>query len=182
MKALIVHGWGADSSSNWFPWLKTELEKSGIETFCPDLPNTQNPVKEDWIETLRAQAEFKGDIILIGHSLGCPAILRLLESFEKGENARAAILVSGFAHDIGIPQIREFTKDGFDFAKIRSACDEFSVINSDNDPLVPLEEGGFLAKALGTGLIVEHGAGHINAGDGHLEYRRVLEIMRKIKP
>ncbi len=180
MKAIIVHGWGADSSSNWFPWLKSELEKIGIETYCPDLPNSNLPKKEEWVKTLHSLAKFDGKIILIGHSLGCPAILRLLESLGKGENAAAAILVSGFAEDIAIPQIRNFTEGGFDFRKIRASCKEFFVINSDNDPYVPLEIGKTLAKSLNSELIIEHGMGHINAGDGHLEYRRVLEIVRKL--
>ncbi|VVB98543.1 Serine hydrolase [uncultured archaeon] len=182
MKALIVHGWGADSLSNWFPWLKNELEKLGIETLCPDLPNANFPKKDEWTASLRAQSSFleKENVILVGHSLGCPAILGLLEAFKKGEKARAAILVSGFEHDIGIQEIRNFTEKGFDFKKIRAACGEFRVINSDNDPFVPLEEGKQLAKSLGTALILEKGAGHINMGDGYLEYNRVLELIKKL--
>lgn len=182
MKALIVHGWGADCSGNWFPWLKKELEKLGIRTFCPSLPNMHLPKKEEWIKALRAQTGFleKENVVLVGHSLGCPAILRLLESFKEGEKARAAILVSGFAHDIGIPETSNFTENGFDFGKIKSACGEFFVINSDNDPYVPIEEGKFLAKTLNTKLITEKGAGHINMGDGYLEYKRVLELIKKM--
>jgi uncharacterized protein len=182
MKALIVHGWGGDSSSNWFPWLKNELEKSGIPTICPDLPNPQFPKKEEWLAALRAQASFSEneEIVLIGHSLGCPTILHLLESFQKGEKARAAILVAGFARDLGIPIIRNFVDTDFDFKKIRSSCRDFFAINSDNDPYVPLGEGKFMAKSLDAEFITEHGLGHINYGDGHFEYKRVLEMIKKL--
>lgn len=183
MKAIIVHGWGADSGSNWFPWLKRELEKLGIETVCPDMPDPHYPMKQEWMDELRtivpSFAE-KDEIILIGHSLGGPAILRLLETFGKGEKARAAILVSGFTGDIGIPQILNFTEGAFDFAKIKKAASEFYIINSDNDPYVPISEGEHLAIELGTRLIVEPGAGHINSGDGYLRYGRLLKLIKKI--
>jgi predicted alpha/beta hydrolase family esterase len=29
-RVIIIHGWEASPESNWFPWLKNELEKKGI--------------------------------------------------------------------------------------------------------------------------------------------------------
>jgi predicted alpha/beta hydrolase family esterase len=40
---LILHGTQATSKSNWFSWLKEELDKKGFKTWLPDLPNPNLP-------------------------------------------------------------------------------------------------------------------------------------------
>lgn len=37
-QALILQGWYQKPNSNWYPWLKKELEKRGYKVFLPDLP------------------------------------------------------------------------------------------------------------------------------------------------
>lgn len=184
MKVLILHGWGADSQSNWFPWLKNELEQNGIEAYCPDLPNTNYPKKDAWLSAIRElvpKFNEKDDWVLVGHSLGCPTILHLLETFGNGEKVRAAILVSGFAADLGIPDIRDLLNGGFDFKKIKKCAKEFIIINSDNDPYVPLDVGKQLADSLGTNLLLEPGEGHINIVHEEFKYDRVLNIINGLR-
>jgi len=147
----------------------------------PDFPETLNPELGTWLLTARSlvpRFEPEGNWVLAGHSLGCPTILRLLESFEEGEKAKAAILVAGFAKDLGIPEIRGFVDKDFDWEKIKRSCAKFVVINSDNDPFIELSEGERLAGLLNTELVTEHGAGHINEGSGFGPYPRLLDILK----
>jgi hypothetical protein len=130
-------------------------------------------------ETIRT-FDAKDDWVLIGHSLGCPTILRLLESFDGSERVRGVVLVAGFAKDLGIPAIADFTDKPFDWKKIRNRCGKFIVINSDDDPFIRLEEGERVSKLLGAKLVVEHGAGHINEGSGFTNYPRLLEIINEL--
>jgi len=202
MNFFLFHCWGGDGRSCWSGWLQDELRVSGPEVrqdfgnlgqqphgsgfrvLSPDFPDTNEPGLEEWLSTARElvpRFDKKDRWVFVGHSLGCPTILRLLESFGPGEEAKAVILVAGFAKDLGIPQIRGFVEEKFDWDKIRSKAGAFTVINSDNDPYIPLSEGQRMAKLLGAQFIVEHGAGHINEGAGFRSYPRLMEIIKKIK-
>jgi len=181
MKVFLFHCWGGDGKSCWSGWLSDELKKQGIEVIAPDFPDTNNPKLEAWLAKTRENVpRFSEGWVLIGHSLGCPTILRLLESFEDDERVKAVILVAAFADDLKIPQIQNFVDKKFDWNKIKWKSDKFIVINSDNDPFIPLKEGERIANLLNAELIIEHGAGHINEGAGFTKYERLLKIIEKL--
>jgi len=182
MRFFLFNCWGGDGRSCWSGWLQDELKRQGYEVHSPDFPDTNTPSLDRWLETVRDNVdrfEPDDDWILIGHSLGCPTILRLLETFDERERAKKVILVAGFAKDLGIPEIGNFVDKPFDWGKIRERAGSFVVINSDDDPFIKLEEGERLAKMLNTNLIVEHGAGHINEGSGFTRYPRLLEMIKR---
>jgi len=184
MRFFLFHCWGGDGRSCWSGWLQDELRKQGYEVFSPDFPDTSTPNLDKWLATVRENVERfdeKDDWVFIGHSLGCPTILRLLETFDAGERTKNIILVAGFAKDLGIPEIKGFVDKSFDWKKIQQNSGGFVIINSDDDPYIELSEGERLAKMLGTKLLVEHGAGHINEGSGFTSYPRLLGIINKLK-
>lgn len=187
--AIIIHGWGADSTSNWFPWLADELRKKDFEVTVPDFPNTLEPQLNEWLGVLSKQK--LENTILIGHSLGTPFIFRLLEKFATenlehmsgGEmikpvytnRVKAAFLVSSFDRTLGIPELDNFVDQPFNWQKIKNACEKFCVFHSDNDPYIPLWIGEEIAKKINAELIVEKDGEHLNAVGGFLEYPKLLE-------
>jgi hypothetical protein len=177
-KAVIVHGYGADSQSNWFPWLKEKLEEQGWEVAAPNFPNTLNPKLSEWLDYFHKNVRLDEQTVLIGHSLGVPFILRVLENLPKGKLVAAAYLVSGFAEPLGLTETENFVDQPFNWPKIREGAKKFVVINSDDDPYIPLEVGQRLAQKLGAELIVEHGGGHLNAPGGSLSYPQLLNLIR----
>ena len=194
--AVVVHGWGGNSQGNWFPWLKAELEKQGFKVSVPDFPNAQNPVLSEWLHYFNKSVTVDAETILIGHSLGVAFILRFLEYLSlHSENEiprlpsgarndkkkiKAAFLVAAFDRSLGIPEIENFINTSFNWEKIKSSCDRFTVINSDNDPYIPLQIGKDLAKNLDTELIIEHNAGHIDNPDGLLGYPKLLNFIVRV--
>ncbi|MEK7145733.1 MAG: alpha/beta hydrolase [Patescibacteria group bacterium] len=174
-RIIIIHGWGAGPSSNWFPWLKREAEAKGFEIQIPSMPNTQTPQLEEWLPHLQ-QVVGKPDetTVLIGHSLGVITILKYLETLGEGEKIGKAILVSGFGEDLGRVELKSFVNRPLDFDRIRSKADSFVVFHGDNDNLVPLEQAYKLEKALNAKLIVIPGGKHLNAGVGMSEFPQVL--------
>ncbi|MBD3210458.1 hypothetical protein GF318_03690 [Candidatus Micrarchaeota archaeon] len=182
MKAFIFHCWGGDSRGCWRGWLADRLREQGAEVIAPDFPDASNPRLEEWLDMARAAVpEFSEGWVLAGHSLGCPAILRLLETFHEDEKVDTVILVAGFAKDLGIPEIANFVDKDFDWEKIRNSANRFIVINSDNDPFIELEEGKRLASLLGADFVVEPGGGHLNEGSGYTEYPRLLQLIKEKK-
>jgi predicted alpha/beta hydrolase family esterase len=153
----------------------------------PDFPNSQEPVLEEWLahfddilktEKLLGQTS---SLVMIGHSLGAPFILRFLERLPPEQRIEAAYLVAAFHRPLGVREIENFVNKPFNWKKIRRSCRKFFVINSDNDPYISLEIGRDLAQKLAADLLVEAGGDHLNAPartqDGLVVYPRLLELV-----
>lgn len=70
-KAIIIHGFEGIGNSNFFPWLKQELEKNEFEVLLPDLPNSAHPDFDELTKFLKKLTkDFKEDDVIIGHSMG----------------------------------------------------------------------------------------------------------------
>ncbi|MEK6981967.1 MAG: alpha/beta fold hydrolase [Candidatus Micrarchaeota archaeon] len=187
MSILILHGWENNSSGNWFPWLKTELEKLEETVYAPDLPNSDFPKQKEWLTKINEtiKDEQIEELVIVGHSMGAVAILRFLETLEEGKKIKCAILVGGFTTNKNeraghIKAISDFFKTPFNWEKIKQSCEKFIIIASDNDPYIPMKESEKLRSLLNkpnTEFIVEHNAGHMNKESGFIKYERVLELI-----
>lgn len=77
-KALILHAYTNTPEGNWYPWLKSELEKKGYEVWTPLLPTMDSP-KPNMKVMLKVILEKKfvdSDSVVVGHSLGSLLALR----------------------------------------------------------------------------------------------------------
>jgi uncharacterized protein len=177
MKAIIFHGWGSNSKDNWFPWLKFELEKKGFEVYCPDLPNSQNPKEEEWIKAAMKLSPYDENTIFIGHSLGTVLMMRLLEKQETP--IKACYYVSAFDKPLGIAEIKDFFKWGFNYWKIKTGAKKKYILNSDNDPYIPLDTAERLSRMIDAKLIVFKNKEHLSAGTGDCKFPELLELITK---
>jgi predicted alpha/beta hydrolase family esterase len=178
MNAIIIHGTGGSPEGNWFPWLMTELEKKGYTVHIPRFPTPDGQNLEAWLEAFKPYEQYMGDCIIIGHSLGPAFILTLLETHK----AKAAYLVSGFLGLLHNPSFDELNKTfmdkDFDFEEIKKNCPHFTIINSDNDPYVPLDKGREISNLLQCPLIILKGAGHINSEVGITEFPLLNKLIQ----
>ncbi len=178
---FIIHGTMGNPKENWFPWLSKELEKLGCKVFVPKFPTPDNQNLKSWIGTFKKyETEINETTIFIGHSLGSAFILNLLERINNP--IKAAFLISGFIGLLAKKEFDElnktFTDKDFNWKNIKMNCKKFYVINSDNDPYVPLKKGRELTKSLDTELIIIKNAGHINKESG---YEKFDFLLNKIK-
>jgi len=176
-KVIIVHGVGGYPEENWFPWMKRELGKVGCEVHVPQFPTPQKQTLERWMKVIEKYG-VDGNTVLVGHSLGAPFVLNVLEKYP----AHAAFLVASFVGKAGNDfdeGMRSFAQRDFNWERIRKNCRKFYVFHSDNDPYIKLEKGEEVAQKLGAKLILVKDAGHFNAKAGYLEFKLLLEKIKK---
>jgi predicted alpha/beta hydrolase family esterase len=166
-RAFLIHGWEGHPEEGWRPWLRDRLEESEFDVFVPAMPDTNHPKMNTWIDHLsRIVGEPDENCYFVGHSLGCIAILRYLETLRQDQMVGGAILVAGFSQKLKIDEIKNFFLRPVEWEKIRSHCSKFVAIHSDNDPYVPLWYGDIFKDKLGAKLIIQHDMKHFSGSDG----------------
>ncbi len=180
-RVFLIHGWQGHPNEGWRPWLKNELEKRGFKIFVPAMLDTDNPKMEDWVGHLvKTVGKPDGNCYFVGHSLGCITILRYLETLKENEKVGGCILVAGFSDSLGYRELENFFEKPIDWNKIRSHCENFVAIHSDNDPYVPLKYGDVFKEKVNAKVIIEHGMKHFSSSDGITELPVVLESLLEI--
>ena len=190
-KVVIVHGWNGSPNSDWYKWLKNKLEEKGYEVEAPLMPDTAIPKIDQWINKLD---EISGNInknnYFIGHSIGCQAILRFLEKLSENVKIGGCIFVAGwfnltdetwdekFKYETAKPWI----KKKINFDRIKKHCKKFIVINSNDDPYVPLSDTEIFKEKLDAEIIIVKNMGHISGEDGVNEFplllNKIIEISK----
>ena len=161
-RIFILHGWGGDSTTNWFPWLKNQEKKKGNEVFVPDFPNTEFPDYDEWKEHWEElyAPTIEDSSIVIGHSLGGSFLLRWLS--ESNTSVARLMLVAPAPDDCGIDEIRSFFTQSWNTEVVKQNVGKIIVLGSENDPYIPFSKFKTLAEALGATFKKCPGRGHLN--------------------
>jgi len=184
--ALILHGTSSNSQSNWFPWLKTELEKLDYQVWVPDLPGADRPNMERYLKFLLEENEFdfNRESVVIGHSSGAVTILGILQALPKDATVDSCYLVGSFSHvlaeDPDWQVLKGLFTTPFDFEKIAQQAQRLVFIHSQDDPYCPLEQAEELARQTGGELVVTAHDRHFSVGTGGPEYARLPLLLELI--
>lgn len=181
MNVIIFHGTLGSPESNWFPWLKKELENLGIEVYVPKFPTPAGQSLENWLKAFEPyQDKVNDETIFVGHSMGPGFFLRLLE--KRTSPIKAGILAAPFDGFIGKEPYdtlnKTFIDHPFDFVKIKQNCQKFVVMAGDDDPYVPIKFPQRIADSLGVELKIIKGGKHL--GETLKEFPEVLEEIKKL--
>eukprot|EP00746_Dinoflagellata_sp_MGD_P047506 gnl/MRDRNA2_/MRDRNA2_217215_c0_seq1.p1 gnl/MRDRNA2_/MRDRNA2_217215_c0~~gnl/MRDRNA2_/MRDRNA2_217215_c0_seq1.p1 ORF type:complete len:200 (-),score=22.05 gnl/MRDRNA2_/MRDRNA2_217215_c0_seq1:98-673(-) len=187
-RIIVAHGWRADPSKHWFPWLRTVFEKEGKEVTIPALPSPLTPKRHEWVQCLTETIGSPDEqTAIVGHSLGCITALHVLNNVSKEDwKLGALICVSGFDSPLAnIPELDEFTTNcNVNMTKIMDRTDLRAVIHSDNDPLVAPAASLSLAQKLNASVICVKGAGHFMDKEGVqpriTEVQEVADLIRSM--
>jgi len=175
-KALILHCWYGDSNSNWYPWIKTELEKRGYKVVTPDLPTmkTDSPDMKLQLQTIKNILEVDENTLTVGHSLGCILALRLAEKHKLEK----MILVSGWDFNDLTPEHQKFWTSPVNHQLIKRNVKKIICVSSDNDPYFTAFQTEEMSKRLGGKFMLIKGAGHFTKETfGVTEIPQLLELL-----
>src|SRR5579884_2945796 len=180
-KAILIHGnGGGNGSLHWFPWVKKELEKLGLEVQNPDFPDAVEAKASIWLPFLEKLGADE-NTILIGHSSGALAAMRYAEEHK----ILGSVLV-GVAHtDLGeeSERISGYFDKPWDWEKIKSNQKWIIEFHSTDDPYIPVEEARFVHEKLDTEYYEFTDQGHFGNPDRvKLEFPELVEAIKKKLP
>ncbi|MCA9302099.1 alpha/beta hydrolase [Candidatus Nomurabacteria bacterium] len=178
--ALILHGtdFGKEQKqrfNNWFPWLKTELERKGYEVFLPELPGAWHPDLERYWDFLK-DFEFNEETVIIGHSSGGAMVFGILQKLPKETKISKAISVAGFYKDEGWDCEGLFSED-YDWEKIKKQASKIVLFWSSDDPYISKEQTDYLSEKIGVHPTIIEGQKHFSIGTAGEKYRKFPELL-----
>ena len=166
MRCVIVPGNGCDDvfQSNWYSWLESRLRREGrfTEVVLKQMPDPLAARRKIWLPFLLSTLKADEQTVVVGHSSGAVAAMRLLEDHKVA----GCVLVSACHTDLGdAGEARSgyYPPSGGEWQWDRicsNARGNIVQLHSDNDPFIPLAEAQHVADSLGVQLRVHSGKSH----------------------
>jgi hypothetical protein len=186
-KVFIVHCWGGNKDSDWYMWLKNKLEEKGFQVTIFNMPDTENPKIKEWIGFLEKNIKLEDlneNTYFIGHSIGCQAIMRYLETLSKNIKIGGCLFVAGWFNLRNLENkeveniARPWMESPIDFKKIQIHVNNIIYLFSDDDPYLILDEkdANKFNKLLHARIFKETGYGHFNG----TEYKVILNAFEEL--
>ncbi|MCG3770680.1 MAG: putative hydrolase YdeN [Nitrosomonadaceae bacterium] len=173
MRVILVHGYKASPKTNFWPWLERELKDRRFEVVMPELPTPETPDRDAWTKALlEAVGPLSDQDIVVGHSLGGAAALRLLEAVEARTTPHACVLIST-PWMIKDDRFRSFFLTELDHDVLMWRASKFVVVHAKDDTVIPVAHADRYAQVFHAKLITPEVGGHF---DGP-EYPELLKAI-----
>ena len=172
-RLIVVPRWSGRPQDDWYPWLQEELAELEPLVYEPvivaNMPEPEKPTISSWVNRLEEvvgidAAEIE-QTVLVGHSVGCQAVLRFLERLPDGVAVAGTLLVAGWLDvDQVWDAIRPWVETPIDSSRVRAATDRMVVLLSDNDPFTAdyAANGQRWEREYDATVYVESGMHHFN--------------------
>ncbi|BFZ64029.1 hypothetical protein YB2330_005167 [Saitoella coloradoensis] len=186
LKAIIIPGIGCDDirDANWYRYIHDELEKTGLfprGVVLRDFPDPFGAKESVWLPFIKSDIGVDEDTVLIGHSSGASAAMRLTETTK----VCGSLLVSAALTDQDDPTEREsgYFNRPFDYAAISANNTKLLLqLSGSDDHLVPCAEQREVANGLFGGEKTATRGYMEMEGKGHFlteECPEVVEVLVK---
>jgi uncharacterized protein len=181
-RAVILHGTDGAPEHNWFPWLKTELERRSYEVWVPPLPNNHTPNRREYNDFVLGNDWNFTDNLIIGHSSGAVSVLNLLMD-ERFPVIKTGVLVGAWSHmeetDLDREQFKDlFPSGGFNFNLIKQKAQYFLFVHGNDDPICPLDQAKWLVEQTNGDIVLVPDGGHLTARAGFTELPQLIEALQ----
>lgn len=166
-QVVVMPRWSGTPESDWYPWLRAELAGWHGEVTVLDLPERDAPRIEPCIEAIASAVsdDAMPGTLLIGHSVGCQAMVRFLATRTEGIRAAGLLCVAGWwAVDAPWPSIVPWIETPVDADAARAAAGPVTVLLGGGDPFTSDQKanGARWRARLGAEVIHVAGAKHFN--------------------
>lgn len=180
-RVLVIHGWGNRRQENhWHRRLVKWLRENGHAVSYPQLPNTDNPVLEEWLEVIANDYsmlnELDGEFIVVGHSLGCLTWLNAVKNDIISQPVDRVLLVAPADPELcgDAPTFQLDLHDESLRRKVHSGSSSTVCVGSDSDPWLPRGVVETFAVPLDLPAVVVPGASHFAVEEGWGEWQGVI--------
>ncbi|MCY1055527.1 alpha/beta hydrolase [Nannocystis sp. SCPEA4] len=175
-RLLVVPRWAGTPRSDYYPWLVDALADAPGRPFAPvivaDLPEPGHPRIHTWPPAigrlLGDDPAVLADTFVMGHSVGCQALLHALAALPAGARVAGMLAVAGWWRvDDPWPAILPWQDRLPDLARVRATVPSLTVLLSDGDPFTGdyRENAAQWRERLGAEVEVVPGARHFNAAE-----------------
>lgn len=170
---LIVPGYQNSGSGHW----QSLWEEALPGARRVEMPSWEHPVRGEWIAALEEAIESCGEApILVGHSLGCIAIVHW--AAEHGHEVRGALLAApvDVERPEGLAELRPFApipRGTLPFPAIVAA--------SSDDPFMELSRAHGFAADWGARFVDLGPCGHLNTSSGHGPWPRGEALLAELR-
>lgn len=179
---LLIHGLENNRpEGHWMRYLAGSLRKHGEFVAYPQLPNPDFPVAEHWLEVLETEVQLMKEagissVIVIAHSLGCVAWLKLIADGKLSIKFERVLLVA--PADPKLLTAAPTFQDVLDLDLkeiVKSHTDSIKVLAGDNDHWLPNGVEETYGKPLGLIPIIWNSAGHISVDEGFGVWKGIVD-------
>lgn len=178
MKAMIVPG--NDNTlitSNWYQYVKDELQKLGFEVIAEKMPDPILARKKIWIPFIKEKILNDPNSILIGHSSGAVALLRYLEE----NKCKSAILVACYHSDLNNDLERKsgYFDGKWKWNQIKNNAEKIVIFASTDDPFIPISEPRLIQEKLGAEYHEYNDEGHFGL-NLKKEFPEIITVVKEM--
>ena len=187
-RLCIVPRWSGTADSDFYPWLLAQpaVRAHFGDVLLPGIAQPEQPTIAAWVDSLvQITAGLgPGDLgrtYVLGHSVGCQAVLRFLERSSDDARVAGVLCVAGWwTVDAPWDSIRPWIDTPMQLDRVRAAAGRVHVLLSDDDPFTSDWRDNERAwrERLGAEVRCVPGARHFNAAQEPAVLEALLALVR----
>lgn len=179
MKAIFIPGNGGgdiNDPTGFFPYLKRELEKLGLEVISENFPDPLKAKESIWLPHIKKLGADE-NTILIGHSSGAVAALRYAEKNQ----ILGSVLISACYTDLGMDseKVSGYYNHPWNWQAIKDNQKWIIQFHSIDDPFIPIEEARFIHQNIDSKYYEFKDKGHFGYPFDYPEFPEVIAALKQ---
>ena len=185
-RIIVIGRWGTRPTRDWYPWFTRQAARFGTVT-VPEMPHPDEPVVGDWTKAVADTLEEVPQgvsCLVVGHSVGCQAIVRALASRNPPAMLGAVFVAGWWEVANPWPALKPWCLLDYAVEKARYVLPTSRVLLSSNDPFNPDYESNARVwrDRLGSEVEIVPNAAHFNRSEEPRVLKAVETILRAVSP